>query len=293
LESALVRNILGVPVSDATLEAWRKIFVFEHEPFFLESPLPDLPTMTRTEFGDWSKTQSLEYLDACTPWSVPARARNVTLLKPEKFSRLSVSTRPALNHAQVEFKRGSVYPLEIAQRFGILEQYLERDTINDHFILRFDAWNALSKTIQFDWLEWFVGSDGLTGLESDHFLVGFSAVSGPNCFGATLAAVHPDTDRALEIAQTWLHQPEFFSHLESLGYTTPHPWDGSPLLPRAILLFKQPGGDFVHAAAHLEHGLMLNKDAQSWHRPRQVLRLEDLLERWREDGLELWAMVKG
>jgi hypothetical protein len=185
-----------------------------------------------------------------------------------------------------------VYPLEIAKRFQVPTEFLERDAVDDQCILRFDAWNALPQPVQFDWLEWSISSDGLTGLESNHPLVGFSASSGPNCFAAALAAVHPNQEQALEIAQDWLHQPEFFQALETLGYTAPEPWNGSLLQPRAVLLFKQPSGDFVHATAHLGDGLMLNKDAQSWHKPRQVLRLEDLLERWREDGLELWAMAR-
>ncbi len=266
--------------------------MFKREPHFLEFPLTDVPTTTRAKFATWCQSQPLEYLDAYAPWSVPARAQHVALLEPDDISMLNPSTRMALNRAQIEFNRGSVYPLKMARDFAIPTEFLERDTIDDQFLLRFDAWHALPEAAQFDWLQCYVNSDGLTSLESRHPLIGFSANSGPNCFATTLAAIEPNQTEALKVAQTWLHQPKFLQKLENLNYNAPQPYDGSPLPPRAVLLFKDSNGLIVHAAAHLENNLMLNKDAQSWHRPRQVLKLEDLLERWAEDRLELWLATK-
>lgn len=289
-----MRRILGLTAPDTTLEAWAKVFVFQHEPLFLDASthasVPFLPVHSRAEFGAWSRTQPLEYLDAYQPWRVPTEASLVTLIQPAQLTDLTLRQRQVINQAQIQFSRGLVFPLEVALRFGWPERFLERDAVADQVLLRLDAWNALSPQAQFDWLEWFVSSDGLPSLESNHWLCGFSAVSGPNCFSTALASIHPDPSLAQAIANEWLKQDAFFAETRRRGYSAPTPWDERVLPPQSVVLFRAQDGVFVHAAASLGHGLVVNKDAQSWHRPRQVLSLLDLLERWQDDDLKLYCM---
>ena len=47
-----------------------------------------------------------------------------------------------------------------------------------------------------------------------------------------------------------------------------------------------------HACAVIAPGLVLNKDAQRWGAPRQILTLESVLENWEEDQLELRVFSK-
>ena len=42
-----------------------------------------------------------------------------------------------------------------------------------------------------------------------------------------------------------------------------------------------------HACAVIAPGLVLNKDAQRWSAPRQILKLESVLEHWAETQLEV------
>jgi hypothetical protein len=135
-----MRQLLGLPLPDSILHRWSGQMVFALEPLFLPLGLAqnfDVP-LTRAEFGQWIRLQPLEYADAYQPWC--ANGDWVVLAQ-----HLPAAPLPSINAAVVASKRGLVFPLELAKGFGVPEHFLERDTSGDQFILRLDAWNALTQ----------------------------------------------------------------------------------------------------------------------------------------------------
>jgi hypothetical protein len=270
-----MRQLLGLPLPDSILHRWSGQMVFALEPLFLPLGLAqnfDVP-LTRAEFGQWIRLQPLEYADAYQPWC--ANGDWVVLAQ-----HLPAAPLPSINAAVVASKRGLVFPLELAKGFGVPEHFLERDTSGDQFILRFDAWNALTQAQRFAWLCWCVSQDALPSTQHPDWdgLVGWQLRSGANCFSTALLG-HDPTLRGIP---DWLQPQTLLRMLEQRGY---HEQDSShDPKPHDVLVWKE-GEQVVHASAYLGNGLVLNKDSQAWYSPRQIVLLEALLERWNEPTL--------
>ncbi len=291
-----MRYALGLPLPASTLQSWTAHFCFQLEPLFLNAHLalkmqPHALVMTRAEFNLWIRSQPLEYGDAYQPWSVEADF--VAVLTPSEITALEPELRLEVNAAQLRLKRGLSFPLEQAHSFGVSDHFLERDRAEASFLLRRDAWENLLEPVQFDWLTQYVSSDGhdclsssglndTTALES----VGWLPHSGANCFATALCYGEPDPALRQNIAQLWLPVATFERTLTARGFQE-HPLTDAPLETGAVVVWRNAGGDLIHACVSLGDGLVLNKNAQGWHAPRQVLRLETVLEGWSEDGLEM------
>ena len=299
-----MRHALGLPLSDATLETWAQHFCFELEPLFVDAALaaklePHVLVLTRVEFGDWSRSQPLEYNDVYQPWSV--KAEFVALLTPAEFALLEPSLQLELNAAQISAKRGLIFPLEVARAFGVSQRFLERDASGESLLLRRDAWDALPKPMQFDWLEWHVTQDGhdchspaLRDRPDFHRaleLVGWLPHSGPNCFATALSHGDHNLTRAQTIAGLWLLPQTLERTLTALGLVE-RPLTAS-LGPDAVIVWRNSSGALLHACVSLGDGLVLNKNAQGWHAPRQILALETVLDGWAEDQLEVTVFASG
>ena len=297
-----MRRALGLPLSDATLEAWARHFCFELEPLFIDAALkaklePHALVMTRAEFNLWR--QPLEYDDAYQPWGI--KADFVALLTPAEFAWLEPNLQLQLNAEQIRLKRGMTFPLELARGFGMQQNFLERDVSADRFLLRRDAWDALPQAAQFDWLEWYVTQDGHECRSSSlqdrpEFqralrLVGWLPRSGPNCFATALSYGEPDLARAQNIARLWLPIPTLERTLTARGFAE-RPMTAS-LEPAVVIVWRSANGALQHACVSLGDGLVLNKNAQGWHAPRQILALETVLESWAEDQLEVTVFASG
>ena len=59
---------------------------------------------------------------------------------------------------------------------------------------------------------------------------------------------------------------------------------GKPEDLGAVLLWRDHESVLQHAAVSLGDGLVFHKEAQTWWTPRQVVRLEDVFDRWQEAG---------
>jgi hypothetical protein len=275
-----VRQVLGLPLSDSILQTWSSHMVFALEPLFLPFELAqhfDVP-LTRAEFGQWIRLQPLEYADAYQPWQATGDWVVLADTPPDL---------PAISAAVVQSGRGLVFPLEVAKDFGVPQKFLERDSSNEQFILRFDAWNALPQEQRFAWLCWYVSQDALSSSQHPEWaeLVGGQPRSGANCFSTALLGHDP----TLQGIPDWLQPQTLLRILEQRGYAEQ---DSSHLKPHDVLVWKA-GEKVVHASAYLGNGLVLNKDSQAWYSPRQLVSLELLLERWNEPELVQRVYSKG
>lgn len=295
-------NILGCEVSVGTLEAWSGFFVFELESIFLTTESRALlpKSISRNELKP-----SLEFADAYLTYSVSNEAQFVVLLKPEEFRALPRGLQNDLMALQKQLGRGQIYDLEFVRDvLGEIAASLEPDIFIDHFVLRHDVWHGFTPEIRYRWLAAYVSLDRLNCLSSimpentwaalpEHVrrLAGrFSSSSGANCFAAVIAGLTSDLLESTRISNFWMLEDEFLGALEAQGFHEGEKLE-LPVKPNSVITFINSSGMNIHACLMLEHGLVLNKDAQRWFAPSQILRLKDVLKSWQEDSaqLQVWT----
>ncbi len=291
-------NILGCEVPISTLEAWSKIFVFALEPFFLNSSSRGLlpGTILRREFKP-----SLEFSDAYLTYLIPKEAEFVVLLEPQDFRLLPREIQAELMAIQKHLGRGQFYNLGFVQNvFGEIPASLESDVFEDHFVLHFDTWNDFPADIQYQWMAAYVSSERQNCLSSQmpentwaalpeqvRRLAGtFSSTSGANCFATVIAGLTPDLLESTRISNLWMLERGFLAGLKAQGFHDAGQLEFASK-PNSVITFLNSSGVNIHACLTLEFGLALNKDAQSWFAPRQILRLQDVLNSWQEDSVEV------
>jgi hypothetical protein len=295
----VTRTILGCRVDDATLEAWAKYLVFAREPIFLSNDLREklpefLNVISRADFNQ--RDDLLEFKDAYLTYSV-ADAPWMALLKPAQFRNLEPALQFEIMTLQSELGRGQIYSLEFAKEIlGSEFLKLEPDVFSDRVAIRFDTWWSLSRIAGENWLEAVVSEDGLQSVPFEmttnsiirELANSFATSSGPNCFATALASVTNNLDEARTVSQLWLHQEPFLAGLQARGYaiTAKEPDTGD------VIVWFDSSNLAQHACTMITPDLVLNKDAQRWSAPRQILKLESVLENWGEDQLEVRVFSK-
>ncbi len=291
-------NILGCEVPVSTLEAWSSFFVFEFEPIYATTEsralLPN--SISRNELKP-----SFEFADAYLTYSISTEAKYVALLKPEEFRALPREIQADLMVLQTQFGRGQIYDLEFVQNaLGEIPTNLEPDIFGDQFVLRYNVWHGFTPEIRHRWLAAYVSLDRQNCLRStmpentwaalpEHIrsLAGrFSSSSGANCFATVIAGLTPDLLESTRISNFWMLERQFLEALEILGFQDAGKLE-IPVKPNSVLTWWNSSGKIIHACLMLEFELVLNKDAQSWFAPRQILRLKDVLKSWQEDSAQV------
>ncbi len=302
-------NILGCEVPVSTLEAWSGFFVFPLEPIFLtRATQHGLPNELRIELIDQSRlvrrhdfTATLEYRDSYLTYSVSKEAGFVALLKPAEFRVLSREIQAKLTALQNQLGRGQIYELEFVRDvLGEIPTNLEPDIFGDQFVLRHDVWNAFTTEIRQRCLAAYVSFERQNCLSSQmpentwaalteqvRRLAGtFSSTSGANCFATVIAGLTSDLLESTRISNLWMLEGEFLAALEAHGFHDAGKLE-LPVKPKSVLTWWNSSGKIIHACLMLEFDLVLNKDAQSWFAPRQILTLEHVLKSWQEDSIEV------
>lgn len=306
-------QVLGCRVSDAVIASWEMRLVLEREPIFVTpSASRWLPAgtikLTGVELGQNFALAPLDLWDTYGFYTMDRKGLEVAFLTPAEFWELPEAGRQELMALQAERGRGQIYTdswlrkLEISLPSAGRDRFAQPD--GSRFALRHDAWWALTPAERRRWLHQFVSQDRISCLSGDldedgwarlteqhgpqiRLLAGtFAPHSGPNCLGTVLAAATRSPHLALSIAGHWLHPEVFLRGLAERGYqATDLPAEADAMPAGAVINFVDESGRVQHAAYYLGDGLVLNKDAQSWFTPRQILRLPDFLHAWSEDGL--------
>jgi hypothetical protein len=302
-------NILGCEVQVSTLETWSSFFVFTLEPIFLTRANQHLlPNELRIELMEQKRLvmredfeATLEYRDAYLTYSVSIEARFVALLKPKEFRALPREIQVELMTLQRQLGRGQFFDLEFVRTvLGEIPALLEPDIFMDQFVLRHDVWNSFTPEIRHRWLAAYVSLERQNCLSSTMpentwaelpeqicRLAGiFSSSSGANCFATVIAGLTPNLLESTQISNLWMLEHEFLAALATRGFHDAGTLERS-VKPNSVIVWLHSSGKPIHACLVLEFGLVLNKDAQSWFAPRQLLRLEDVLKSWQEDSIEV------
>jgi hypothetical protein len=302
-------NILGCEVPISTLETWVRFFVFNLEPVFLTREAQEfLPMAVWSDLVDQMRliprrdfAATLEYRDAYLTYLIPKEAEFVALLEAQDFRAFPRDVQESLIQLQIQFGRGQIYDLEFVHGvLGEIQTALEPDIFAERFVLHFDTWNAFSTEVRHRWIAAYVSLDHINCLsslmpentwaelpEQVRALAGtFSSTSGANCFATVIAGLTPDLLESTRIAKTWMLEHEFLEALETRGFHDAGKLE-LPVKPNSVITWLNSSRTNIHACLMLEFGLVLNKDAQSWFAPRQILKLEDLLKSWAADASEV------
>ena len=106
----------------------------------------------------------------------------------------------------------------------------------------------------------------------------FPTASGPNCFGAVMAAAGEPVEH------DWVQLDQFQTWLDD--HTTPAAALGSDQRAGQVLVWHQDGL-LAHAAVTISDGWVLQKPSQSWSSPVGVWTLQEVINHWRLPGVRL------
>ena len=284
--------IAGCALVSSTFIRWQQHFAPAAQPFFvsdqLARKLPAWPCFTRKEFARSGVSLSLH--DTFTTYNVAEDAVWVVWLTFGAFSSLPQAVQAELLAEQRDFGRGGVFG--VGKFVGVLEPgTLATLNLNGLFVWWTESWTRLFEAERCRVLRAFAETDRLPcrrhDLEPDDWqriasvlpgareLAGtFLPDSGGNCLGTVMASFGEPA-----VAELWVH-PEPFERW--LGAFSPLLKASEPVL--GDVLVWRNSGRVQHAAVSLGKGYVFHKEAQGWFAPRQVMKLGDTLQRWRDDG---------
>lgn len=311
-------TIRGCSLTSDLLHDWSDHFVYERAPFYLRSrdltSLPVVsPLVSRMDMAsDWVNLP-LDARDAYTIYHVDASAEWVSLLDSASLLALDPAVRSKLLYIQWKLGRGQIYPLHVYDEMtrsdpasGLAEPFVFATDCGSMAPLQYEVWHALRPETRARWLIWYVSQDDSvchsSGFPEEAWhhieeicgpmprrLAGtFSPRSGPNCFSTTLAAATPDAVVGDDVAKLWLHAEPFFEGLAHLGFRLCGSIsDVSGVAARSVIVWSDASGQAQHACFVPLEEWALNKDAQGWHAPRQLLPLSDVVDAWTEPALPM------
>ena len=287
-------TVLGCTVPSSLLKSWEGHLAAPVQPFFVSHALAEnlgvWPRWTRAEFSSLGLPLSLT--DTFTCYAVPTAVPWVLLLSGPAFNTLPEQLRAALLREQLEHGRGRVESAAAwAGRLPAGAGRLHDASTDGLFLWWPSLWQTLSAASRRGVLLHLLTEDRLphrgaevtpalwanldARLPDVRRLAGtFARESGPNCFGTVMAACGaPLAD------ELWMHQGPFTRWLDA----STHPSDTHDNLG-TVLVWHDAHGQLQHAALALGGGWVLQKDAQSWLAPRQIVGLPEVLDRWNEPG---------
>ena len=325
LTRSFVMYLLGCPVTDALLEQWSRHMVSPTAPFYLtDNDLHLLPPttvlLTRAELAANYSDLPLEARDSYATYAVDRSAQWAALVDDWALLALPASARRSLFRRQWRLGRSQIYRREVVHEFcgrqaAVLDLWTVDTDDGDMVALHSVTWTTLAAEVRHRWLSWFVARDDPAGMEASphddveaawpamdepvraivRCLAGtFLPHSGPNCFSTTLAATMPGIGPASAVSRMWLHAAPFARALAAQGFRST-PFDSPPeaVAPPSVLIWGEDVTVAQHACFVPATGWALNKDAQGWFAPRQLLPLATIMDRWRHTGLPLTLYQRG
>jgi hypothetical protein len=290
--------VLGCPVTSDLWAHWLRLFAPPLQPFFVSDTmvqhLPLLPCWTRQEFRDLRLP--LSFTDTFQLYAVSDEATWVLLLDEVAFLLLPPDLQSGLLREQLDFGRAQVASAGVwVRNVPEMESVLTQAGVKGLFVWWPSLWASLTPlqqecvllaTLLDDrlpdrrqeltaetWARAAVVLPGARGLAGT-----FANESGANCFSTVMAAFGTPG-----VADLWVHPGPFERWLQQVARPATD-WD----MLGTVLVWRNERAQLQHAAVSLGEGWILQKDAQSWMAPRQVISLADVLARWETPG---WSVT--
>jgi hypothetical protein len=315
----VLRPLAACHISEHQRDTWIRSFLPRHEPFFFQGEQlvnrllqAGMIVYTQTEFRESFPGFSLSYGCTYQIWNVP-QDTYVWMSDAVQRSQIEADLLQDILTYQVKLHRGQVYDdawclrlqgeqagreLSDTAWLDIVHRHQVNDS-SDHFILTYDVWSALPKSLQEVWLlEWLndqlvddavapIDPHGVPVVASHQLLVmkysgHFAEMGGANCFAATLTMVMGEPDRAEYVINLWLHQEPFLRALHAEGYRPAceiyRVEKINEIEPLDVLVWSNSDGRLVHAAFCVAPGYIFNKMGQCREQPWLVIRIEDVMD---------------
>lgn len=252
-----MRTVLGIEVDDALVEHWVEWFAPAQQPFDVRvlSPQAD-----GTHIGT-AATLSPEVRDTFFVYEP-----GFSTLTEHEFAALSPGQRRALVAARPRGLRPVTWPtdpLELRQRRALA--YVEHGVAPSRHREVSDAtWGRAAEHLP--------EAERLTGTFADG--------SGPNCFGAVMAAA------GVPSAETvWMLREPFEAWLRTA--CSPTRGTSADDAPGTVLVWRDRAGLAQHAAITIGDGWALNKPSQAWCSPYLVWTVRETIAHNRVSGQRL------
>ncbi len=255
-------SVLGIGVSPALVDRWLAWFAPVRQPFRVDALDPGL-------LADLPEAPSFEVTDELRDTFFMYGGGSWVGLTAEEFAALPARTRAALTaerRHRVHPKPAPAWPTDPMVRAKLL-RWVEAGTSPSQHALAREQLRAASDGP-------LPGAAELAG--------SFPPGSGPNCFGAVMAAAGEP------VAIDWVQQDTFTRWVET--HTDPSDGADNDHAAGQVLLWHEHG-ELAHAAVTVGDGWALHKPSQSWSSPTMVWAVEELVRSWRYPGTRLTRRV--
>jgi hypothetical protein len=273
-------RILGIDVPDDMLALWSGWFAPDPQPFLVE--------------GDEHVPVSAELRDTFELYGLAARRLSVRWLQEAEYFAMTRKERSRLLRDQVRFGRALVPTVESVPDAGstLREQADGRRFVwwpslltsrNRRGVIgRFVAGNRpASRHSEVPHSVWRTAEAVLPGARR---IAGvFPLRSGPNCFGAVMAA-----SGQAGANEQWMQREPFEAWLGSAARPTSN---RSREATGVVMVWRDADGRAHHASVSLGSGWALHKPSQGWMSPSTVLRTDALIRSVRVNGLRMQRYV--
>lgn len=247
------REVLGIPVERDLLERWRAWLMPPVQPFRVPAEIAE-----RSGWADERASMTAELRDSFEIYFSPPDHRIVFL------DRSQARTLPA----EVRAQQPAPHRWPTAHPARDLEQTVRRvergRTASRHREISQQSWQRIGEHLP--------GAQAIAGT--------FPTGSGPNCFGAVMAAAG-----VAGAEREWMQIAPFEEWLRDA--TEPARGAAADQEIGTVLVWRTDEGEAAHAAITLSEGRLLHKASQGWMTPTVVLSVHEGKMAARYAGLRL------
>ncbi|WP_064093435.1 hypothetical protein [Rossellomorea aquimaris] len=284
-------NVYGYNLTNETLLKWDDKIIPNEEWFYLYQPIETLSTNVFEELNP-----PLDIRTSYVTWGIKKKARYISKQTPEAFLSLSPQIQHKIVKQQWELDRGLVFKKEDLK--GLLEctmgefpsfQLDEGDEVVLLHRLLWDSFDIKKKqnflknyskfwiSEESQWNQISENEKNILQSQFHHlhsFFDTFSSNNGPNCFSAVSAAILHN----VSYLQEWMQASDFLNILLKEGYYSQK--NGRAFKEGDVLVWFNTHSIPIHAAYVLNENFVFNKNGQTIFNPWQLVKIEDVLDRW-------------
>ncbi|HGH7182114.1 hypothetical protein [Bacillus luti] len=313
----------SIHIKTNILNKWIEQFLPEYDLFFFPAKYGTIVKhftsntllLSKEEFSNHSIFNNIDSRNSYQVWNIHKDIQFVCVANPSLITQWDKETRESIFQIQLEVNRGSIYEWDIIESVlnDIQSASIKATTLQHVSLYSFEygskryislqksLWDNLHKEFQYKFLilltKQFVYQTSLSEKQIGTFkekfphiasyFNTFSIANGANCLAATLASVCAEMSEAQWIITKWVHDNSFLKGLQIKSYRLKSASIDS-LQPSDILVWKNKNSNVVHASFHVGDGYFFNKDGQSFFNPWQLVHMDNLLNTWGKECIQVY-----